>query len=94
MVTHRKALLSLMDKIYVMDGGKLHGVGEYGGLDAYLRKISDTEVDEKQRHQEAVRQQQELAAVARLEAEKDALQAKLAEQESATVENGTVYINH
>jgi len=39
MVTHRKALLSLMDKIYVLDGGKLRDVKDYGGLDAYLQKL-------------------------------------------------------
>jgi ABC-type bacteriocin/lantibiotic exporter with double-glycine peptidase domain len=43
MVTHRKALLSLMDKIYVMDNSELKDVKEYGGLDAYLQKITDTE---------------------------------------------------
>lgn len=43
MVTHRKALLSLMDKVYVMDGSSLRDVSEYGGLDRYLQKIMDTE---------------------------------------------------
>ncbi len=36
MVTHRKALLALMDTIYVLDGGKLTNVNELGGLDYYL----------------------------------------------------------
>lgn len=36
MVTHRKALLSLMDTIYVLDNGVLTNVNELGGLDHYL----------------------------------------------------------
>ncbi|MDB5183230.1 MAG: putative Xenobiotic-transporting ATPase [Candidatus Saccharibacteria bacterium] len=36
MVTHRKALLSLMDTIYVLDSGTLKDVKELGGLDYYL----------------------------------------------------------
>src|SRR6185503_12362435 len=43
MVTHRKALLALMDTIYVMDEGHLKSVEEFGGLDNYLRQISDLE---------------------------------------------------
>ncbi len=36
MVTHRKALLTLMDTIYVLDNGTLRNVNELGGLDYYL----------------------------------------------------------
>jgi ABC-type bacteriocin/lantibiotic exporter with double-glycine peptidase domain len=36
MVTHRKALLALMDTIYVLDSGTLTNVNELGGLDYYL----------------------------------------------------------
>lgn len=36
MVTHRKALLSLMDTIYVLEDGTLKNVNELGGLDYYL----------------------------------------------------------
>jgi ABC-type bacteriocin/lantibiotic exporter with double-glycine peptidase domain len=43
MVTHRKALLSLMDRVYVMDGSSLRDVKELGGLEKYLQQIMDTE---------------------------------------------------
>lgn len=36
MVTHRKALLALMDTIYVLDNGQLINVNDIGGLDYYL----------------------------------------------------------
>jgi ABC-type bacteriocin/lantibiotic exporter with double-glycine peptidase domain len=36
MVTHRKALLSLVDTVYVLDNGTLRNVNELGGLDYYL----------------------------------------------------------
>jgi ATP-binding cassette subfamily B protein len=36
MVTHRKALLALMDTIYVLENGKLTNVNQLGGLDYYL----------------------------------------------------------
>lgn len=42
MVTHRKALLSKMDVIYVLDNGKLQNVNQIGGLDEYLRTIEGT----------------------------------------------------
>lgn len=75
MVTHRKALLALMDVIYVMDGGLLHSVEEYGGLDSYLQRISDTESEEQKK---AARIEQEaMAAVARLLAQNQQLQQQL-----------------
>lgn len=39
MVTHRKALLALMDTIYVLENGALRNVNEYGGLDLYLQRL-------------------------------------------------------
>ena len=39
MVTHRKALLALMDTVYVLDNGGLRNVIEFGGLDAYLAQL-------------------------------------------------------
>ncbi len=39
MITHRKSLLKLMDKIYVLDNGVLRDVNELGGIDRYLQKI-------------------------------------------------------
>lgn len=55
MVTHRKPLLSLMDKVYVLENGVLQDVNVRGGLDAYLRKIeeSDTRHAEKRTESEA-----------------------------------------
>src|SRR3989338_5539860 len=50
MVTHRKALLTLMDKIYVMEDGVLSDVRQFGGLDAYLAKIQDIEGREALAH--------------------------------------------
>ena len=55
MVTHRKALLSLMDTIYVLENGQLRNVKELGGLDYYLallegidqKKIEEEIKDEK-----------------------------------------------
>ena len=43
MVTHRKALLSLMDTIYVLDEGALKNVNELGGLDYYLALLEGIE---------------------------------------------------
>jgi ATP-binding cassette subfamily B protein len=94
MVTHRKALLSLMDVIYVMDGGSLHGVDEYGGLDSYLQKISDTEGSEEKKA--ALVEQEAMAAIARLQAENQQLQEKLSAPppiQSAT-SDVTVAIQH
>jgi ABC-type multidrug transport system fused ATPase/permease subunit len=36
LVTHRKSLLVLMDKIYVLEGGVLRDVDMYGGYDKYM----------------------------------------------------------
>jgi ABC-type bacteriocin/lantibiotic exporter with double-glycine peptidase domain len=97
MVTHRKALLSLMDKIYVLDSGKLRDVKDYGGLDAYLQKITDTEVDtskDEMSKDQIIAEQQRLAE---LEAENAQLQERLVEssQQPPTAPNdGTVYISH
>lgn len=43
MVTHRKALLALMDIVYVLDHGTLTDVNQLGGLDAYLAKLEGIE---------------------------------------------------
>lgn len=46
MVTHRKALLTLMDTIYVLENGTLTNVNELGGLDYYLALLEG--IDQKQ----------------------------------------------
>ena len=98
MVTHRKALLSLMDVVYVMDGGTLHHVDEYGGLDAYLQKISDTEADTSHAKVIQQEQQQNQQMLTQLQDENEQLQEQLSQTEtheqSVTSNDGSVYINH
>lgn len=43
MVTHRKALLALMDDVFVLDNGALTDVKELGGLDHYLAQLEGIE---------------------------------------------------
>lgn len=43
LVSHRHALLELMDQILVLENGKLTDVNKLGGLDKYLAKMNDTE---------------------------------------------------
>lgn len=46
MVTHRKALLALMDTVYVLENGTLKNVNDLGGLDHYLSLLEG--IDQKQ----------------------------------------------
>jgi ABC-type multidrug transport system fused ATPase/permease subunit len=39
LVTHRPSLLSAMDTIYVLEGGKLRNVTEYGGYERYMHYL-------------------------------------------------------
>ena len=101
MVTHRKALLSLMDKIYVMDGTSLRDVNDLGGLDAYLQKITDTEVSAPSAAKDEFTEAQRLASqqkADRLAAENLRLQQNLHTIEQKPSDNvgpdGTIYINH
>ncbi len=98
MVTHRKALLSLMDKIYVMDDSTLKDVSEFGGLENYLQKIMDVEGDrvgqtsKDRTEQDALRQKK-----AQLEAENAILQEEmkiLSQNKSSSEPTDTVYIEH
>jgi ATP-binding cassette, subfamily B, bacterial len=97
MVTHRKALLSLMDVIYVMDEGHLRPVEELGGLDTYLRQISDLEGPAKgaaeavQAHEQQIQQ-----LVNQLQQENKQLQQRLSAsaQPTASAGDDTIYINH
>lgn len=43
LVSHRHALLELMDHVLVLENGKLIDVEQAGGLDQYLAKMNDTE---------------------------------------------------
>jgi ABC-type multidrug transport system fused ATPase/permease subunit len=42
LVTHRLPLLSLMDRIFVLDSGKLTDVQEFGGIDYYMYQLQKT----------------------------------------------------
>ncbi len=75
MVTHRKALLSLMDVIYIMEDGNLQYPDKYGGLDAYLQKIEDIGGASASSQKDPHQANQEL--IARLQAENAQLQEKL-----------------
>ena len=57
MVTHRKALLSLMDTIYVLDEGTLKNVNELGGLDLYLSKLEGIDQQNAQKDIEEDKQE-------------------------------------
>lgn len=43
LVTHRPSLLSAMDTIYVLEGGKLRNVTEYGGYERYMHYLEQHE---------------------------------------------------
>lgn len=45
MVTHRKALLALMDTIYVLEDSVMTNVNDMGGLDSYLARLEGLEVE-------------------------------------------------
>ncbi len=105
MVTHRKALLSLMDTVYVMEGGVLKNVRHYGGLDAYLKKIKDIEgeaviegdqVALTPEQLEALRLQQ--SRLQQLEYQNARLSEELGSSEQrrrqAEDDTGTIYISH
>jgi ABC-type bacteriocin/lantibiotic exporter with double-glycine peptidase domain len=102
MVTHRKALLGLMDKVYVMENGEFKDVNDYGGLDSYLQKITDTdastltELDNKRREEaEADERRQLQQRLSQLEADNTKLSQKLdiVSQQKAEAA-GTLYISH
>jgi ABC-type bacteriocin/lantibiotic exporter with double-glycine peptidase domain len=104
MVTHRKALLALMDKIYVLEGGKLRGVEDYGGLDTYLQRIMDTEAITPRRsvddqiqelfYEQEKRRLEELEADnAEMHKQLDSAQ-NLSVQNSASADNVSIDIEH
>jgi len=97
MVTHRKALLSLMDIVFVMDEGMLHPVEKYGGLESYLKKIEDNEADDRQLAAAAATQKDTEQALARVEAQNQQLQEELnslRQPQSTQVADGTLIVNH
>ena len=62
MVTHRKALLSLMDTIYVLDSGTLRNVNELGGLDYYLGVLEG--IDQKKAQDDMEKEKQAVSTQA------------------------------
>jgi cell shape-determining protein MreC len=85
-----------MDIVYVMDEGHLKPVEELGGLDAYLRQISDLE-ETARRNDEAVEahEQQVQQLVNQLQQENKHLQERLSTNNQPTLGgDGTIYINH
>lgn len=62
MVTHRKALLSLMDTIYVLDSGTLKNVNELGGLDYYLGLLEG--IDQQKAQADIAKEKEEVDVVA------------------------------
>lgn len=102
--THRRAILSLMDKIYVMDSGEIKDVEQYGGLDAYLKKITESEgsvqsaADAKAEEAKAIEadeRRQLQRRLEQLEVENAQLNEKLAIVSQQKVEEaGTIRISH
>jgi len=104
LVSHRRALLSLMDKIYVMDNGLLKPVEEFGGLDKYMAMISgepaaaadNPKQEELARQIEAERQVQEQHRLAELSAAQVQARQNLnnASQAASNQDGVMVVINH
>lgn len=97
MVTHRKALLSLMDVVYVMDDGMLQPVEKYGGLDSYLKKIEDNEANDRQLAAAAQAEAEAEQTLARVQAQNQQLQEELnslLQPRSSSNSDGTLIVNH
>jgi ABC-type bacteriocin/lantibiotic exporter with double-glycine peptidase domain len=99
LVSHRRALLSLMDKIYVMDEGQLKPVEQFGGLDKYMAMISgETSAEkiaaeeEKAKQANAEAQIQEQQKMAELTAANNRVQAKLNNAARATTQDDVVVV--
>lgn len=101
LVTHRLALLGLMDVIYVLENGEIKSVDHYGGLEKYLnnilstdgnmtqnRNIGSTKLDE---NEELVHQQQRMAE---LELENTKLQQKISSGNFQHSSDSTLHIEH
>jgi len=103
MVTHRKALLTLMDKIYVMEGGVLKDIKEHGGLDAYLMRIRDIEGQEDLGVKDEVRAKDQMSTQKRTQQRLLQMETEDVQQEQQLEserqrqpqpEDGTININH
>lgn len=96
MVTHREALLSLMDVIYVVEGGELHNIDEFGGRDAYLRRINDSETAEQRQSEELIHQQNQelLDQIAIRKAELDQAQSNLLQSSAPSNDSGVINLHN
>lgn len=98
LVSHRKALLTLMDAVYVLENGQLHNIDELGGLDAYLTKINDAdnELAVRQAKLEEMRLAQQLQREKELQQKEIELQEKVDSRpiDSSSNDEVSVIINH
>lgn len=100
LVSHRKALLTLMDVVYVLKDGKLTDVNQLGGLDKCLDSFKDKEA-EITTQQVIAEEQQLLEKIKQEEIEKKEQEAELSKRqkvsESVATELGddvTINISH
>lgn len=103
LISHRKPLLTLMDKVYVLKDGTLHDVNQLGGLDKYLASINDADAQvtiEQAKREEALLEEkinQEQAQAKQQEKEEASKYAEQRLSTSITNELGddvTVTISH
>lgn len=101
LVTHRRALLALMDTIYVMDNGQLVDVNQLGGLEQYLQKIEDRETGSSSQEaasaasgDENYKQATEELAKLRAVNEHLQLEVQAADQHQNQTLDGTIFIKH
>lgn len=87
MVTHRKPLLALMDKIYVLENGAVTDVNELGGIDAYLAKLEGIEqqVARQEIQAEVVSQAKDVEHIASLLKDYEAKQSEEEKQDTAVL---------
>ena len=45
MITHKLSMLTAMDKVYVVDGGTVRDVNDYGGLEKYIHYLQSHELE-------------------------------------------------
>jgi len=45
MVTHKLSMLTAMDEVYVVEGGAIRSIKDYGGLEVYLNYLNKHELD-------------------------------------------------
>jgi ABC-type multidrug transport system fused ATPase/permease subunit len=90
LVSHRHALLELMDAIYVLENGTLKHINEVGGLDNYLAKMNDTESKitieqtrlEEARLVEKIQRERQAAELSALQQQNNELLQKIAHTEN------------